>query len=803
MQIMKHILTIIFSLLCITGFSQVFQTNNQPVKFRGLIGDSINKIPAANDTPYMVNPKWGQSITGALYLRLADTTLWAKVGSRWQLISGGGRLGGDTTIFEIVLDSTGQPQRRLLFSGGNNKISSSPKLLVDSANTKIVIGNENVSVGGTATKLWVSGRTFVGTYPQVSDTGAYKPLVGYPSGGTISVMDRWPTGGGSTDTTSLSNRINLKLNISDTAAMLANYLNGVGLGLARSGQVVYGDTASNVWLSRQRAANTYEPIITSGTTAQYWRGDKSWRDFNTDARAAISLTTTGTSGAATYNNTTGVINVPQYETTPNGGQYAIQYYRNGEFSGNQLFVYDTVNRRIGFGITVPTRKFHMVYSNNANEGGIYINNTSSGSAAQTSFYAVNNTGAIGGFGVYSSGHGESSYRNNTVFGSSTNLIVAASTAGPHSGSGYIEYRPGGRDSLEARLRIYRNGSTWSDAVVNSTPDPSAVAEFKSTSRGILIPRMTTTQQNAISSPATGLMLVNTDSVRPMFYNGSTYKGLAFTGEGGSIANYLTADSLILNRGNVYQTGKGFSIRSGWLDSLYARTSTGLILANNSGSEIARFGNGGGTTASFASTVNISGQASVGSSSANSSAQLDVSSTTRGFLPPRMTNAQMQAISSPVAGLIVFNTDSARLFMYNGTVWGGFQETKWANATLTGADVTMTTAGTYYTGTSVTVPDGTWEVSGNISVSGITSANIFTFRIYDGTNSVVSGSFNGVNTGPRGVSMAFSPRVITTTGGSTTLSIQATSSLNGASITYRSPYLNDTGAATYMLVKRLN
>jgi hypothetical protein len=38
---------------------------------------------------------------------------------------------------------------------------------------------------------------------------------------------------------------------------------------------------------------------------------------------------------------------------------------------------------------------------------------------------------------------------------------------------------------------------------------------------------------------------------------------------------------------------------------------------------------------------------------NSSAVLDLKSTTKGFLPPRMTNAQMLAISSPAQGLIDF------------------------------------------------------------------------------------------------------------------------------------------------------
>jgi uncharacterized protein (TIGR02145 family) len=42
-------------------------------------------------------------------------------------------------------------------------------------------------------------------------------------------------------------------------------------------------------------------------------------------------------------------------------------------------------------------------------------------------------------------------------------------------------------------------------------------------------------------------------------------------------------------------------------------------------------------------------------SINSAAVFEVESTTKGFLPPRMTNAQMKAITNPVNGLIVYNT----------------------------------------------------------------------------------------------------------------------------------------------------
>ncbi|MEI6679532.1 MAG: fibronectin type III domain-containing protein, partial [Mariniphaga sp.] len=59
------------------------------------------------------------------------------------------------------------------------------------------------------------------------------------------------------------------------------------------------------------------------------------------------------------------------------------------------------------------------------------------------------------------------------------------------------------------------------------------------------------------------------------------------------------------------------------------------------------------------------------SAPNNSSILDVSSATKGFLPPRMTNAQKLAIASPATGLIVWCSNcgpSGELQIFNGTLW---------------------------------------------------------------------------------------------------------------------------------------
>lgn len=62
-----------------------------------------------------------------------------------------------------------------------------------------------------------------------------------------------------------------------------------------------------------------------------------------------------------------------------------------------------------------------------------------------------------------------------------------------------------------------------------------------------------------------------------------------------------------------------------------------------------------------------GSTVIGSPTVAASAMLDVQSTTKGFLPPRMTTTQRDAISSPAAGLIIYNTTTNKLNVYT-TAW---------------------------------------------------------------------------------------------------------------------------------------
>ena len=55
----------------------------------------------------------------------------------------------------------------------------------------------------------------------------------------------------------------------------------------------------------------------------------------------------------------------------------------------------------------------------------------------------------------------------------------------------------------------------------SSPDASAMLDIKSTGKGLLMPRMTQAQRAAIVSPATGLVIYQTDGTPGYYYNSGT------------------------------------------------------------------------------------------------------------------------------------------------------------------------------------------------------------------------------------------------------------------------------------------
>ena len=100
---------------------------------------------------------------------------------------------------------------------------------------------------------------------------------------------------------------------------------------------------------------------------------------------------------------------------------------------------------------------------------------------------------------------------------------------------------------------------------------------------------------------------------------------------------------------------------------------------------------------------------IGTVNPNASAKVEIESTTQGFLYPRMTTVQRNAIANPANGLIIFNLTTGCPNYYYSSVWYEWCGTQTYTAALTtincvGASTTGTlTSGTAASGVSVSVP----------------------------------------------------------------------------------------------------
>ncbi|MFO7614428.1 MAG: fibrobacter succinogenes major paralogous domain-containing protein [Bacteroidales bacterium] len=274
---------------------------------------------------------------------------------------------------------------------------------------------------------------------------------------------------------------------------------------------------------------------------------------------------------------------------------------------------------------------------------------------------------------------------------------------------------------------------FSQVAVNSSGDPpdgSAILDVQSNTKGMLVPRMSISEKDAISNPANGLLIFCTDD--NLFYmnrgTAASPDWSVMSSEWISNGSNIYYDNGMVGIGETNPQGRLHVSDPGeWAGIVF--TGTGLndlevdvsgysgtgatmyaIRIQNSGPnpnmiEISSDGGSSwsspipiapnidmdyGVYANYTNayghtyddlwewTVNESypdilyiagGSVNIGSDQAEGSAILKLSSTNKGFLPPCMTYTQRIAITTPSAGLLVFQTDSPiGYYYYNGTNW---------------------------------------------------------------------------------------------------------------------------------------
>lgn len=359
----------------------------------------------------------------------------------------------------------------------------------------------------------------------------------------------------------------------------------------------------------------------------------------------------------------------------------------------------------------------------------------------------------------------------------------AGTAGPGgdvvllSGSASGSGEDSGRITIDAGTTVDGNVSdvlmqraTGKVGIGVNSVVPSAQLEVSSASRGFLMPRMTTAERDNISSPATGLEIYNISNNEPEFFNGSTWSATA------------GAETLAATLANGNETGgSDLSVSAG--DSIVSAdaatpTSAGRPLLFKAGSGGATSGDGGfldflsgngqGTNADSGSITmdtgtpgaggnigpvlmqRFNGSVGVGVALAPvPSAKFEITSISSGFLMPRMTTTQRDAISSPATGLYIYNTTTNEPNYFNGSVWstslvGNLAETLALGNTSGGTDLVMSPGDKIETdlieATTVTVGTGGSLILSHAGADGIIT-NVVNDLILDNfslTGDIVAG-----------------------------------------------------------------
>lgn len=143
-------------------------------------------------------------------------------------------------------------------------------------------------------------------------------------------------------------------------------------------------------------------------------------------------------------------------------------------------------------------------------------------------------------------------------------------------------------------------------------------------------------------------------------------------------NLTGANNTTIGWQGLYNTTGSRNVGIGYLSGYLITTgSNNVVIGGSSGSSINTLSNymlfaDGVGNERF--RVDDGGRMGIGATSINPSAKVQIDSTTQGFLPPRMTGAQVLLIASPAEGLMVYATSASGAITSKG--WWGYNGATW-------------------------------------------------------------------------------------------------------------------------------
>jgi hypothetical protein len=231
-----------------------------------------------------------------------------------------------------------------------------------------------------------------------------------------------------------------------------------------------------------------------------------------------------------------------------GTDQNIVFQKAGKVSQDNSFKYYDATKRLAFGTLAPIARVHMYADTNLDstpleqvyERPLGVFNTNTNWQRHSSY---TNGIRVGFFGLAQQAVGQGTRwswanTNNTAIPATEAMRLSQSkqlSIGNQILDGaVVDVFSKGALSTDLAIRVRNSANTQDDFVVTGTGQtkigsngallsPSALCQMDSTTRGVLFPRMTTAQRNAIAAPAIGLFIFNTTTNELNMWNGAGWR----------------------------------------------------------------------------------------------------------------------------------------------------------------------------------------------------------------------------------------------------------------------------------------
>lgn len=581
--------------------------------------------PSINSNTLADRPAAGQ--TGRLFVSTDTFEIYRDNGTTWDLIGGpgAGTVTGSGTA------------TRVAFWTGAQTIGSNANLYWDNTNSRLGIGTATPGV-----QLDIHGT---GTIAQINSTGATNNgYLAFQRAGTTT------------------------FSIGDTYNGGTNYFRIFGNSLSADIVQIFAATGKTTFTSTQ----TISTGLARGNYFEYNMSTAAGATFSTpNAIAAVgaSLIWTLNGGA----------------TVPTGARSGLDAYNQINFAAaSTLTVTQGTKIRAYSNLTAGWNFFGAGGGTISHLAGVRVlfPDQSGGALTVTNNYALlindqtPNTGAItytNRWGIYQEGASDTNYFNaTTLIGTTVNAGFKLDVNGSINSRDIIYI--GGDSNATYGIEIGYGRSTTGSSYVDLIGGDLTYTDY-----GARLVRETggANANSGLFHRGTGLLKISAQEAGAITFETTSSERMRIT-SGGNVGIGTTSPT---DRLTVVSSGGKSTIAIGNTAlSTYSQLlmyggqgkfnwSIGAQYNVNNAFEITPSTATEGTTFTTpAFVITSASQVGIGTSTPSASALVDISSTTKGLLPPRMTTAQKNAIGTPATGLVIYDTTLNKLCVYTGAAW---------------------------------------------------------------------------------------------------------------------------------------